>query len=472
MGKGVIDQLLKYYLSDPRFKNDILRSLREFFDRPDLKPNNEIPLELTDEDEPLLNEWLLFDFKLSNGKTLLEDFVARNPYKLSPKELQGYADLLDNAYGLYEVEEVKWGEGLRLRNLHTGKRYWAREFKGTFQMGKGEVIAARVGKVGDHYELVGGIVKKMPIALTPESRKFFRKMEGGWDLKSAYRTFGGASGQKQEREYISFNEAKHELERVLQKHLLAQYVSSDGVERWIREDLGSKQAMTGPHLLAGLAQGRTPESLDKALEEILHAYTEFANVCPQKALQGKSPAEKIEEQSQQEEEELPRFSFSVTKFSPGDWGAHVNKGITRMKQRRFQEAMQSLNAAFEELLTQQTTFAEVFRPYANKAICHFALGEWGLGERLLKIALEISPHYDFAQMQMARYREEIGSVPVDRKELSRDPAYRYWRFLKPFRVSFAHALAEPSRITAPKQGRNNPCLCGSGKKFKHCHGKP
>ncbi|MDR0233199.1 MAG: SEC-C domain-containing protein, partial [Zoogloeaceae bacterium] len=24
---------------------------------------------------------------------------------------------------------------------------------------------------------------------------------------------------------------------------------------------------------------------------------------------------------------------------------------------------------------------------------------------------------------------------------------------------------------APKPGRNEPCPCGSGKKYKHCHGR-
>jgi preprotein translocase subunit SecA len=24
---------------------------------------------------------------------------------------------------------------------------------------------------------------------------------------------------------------------------------------------------------------------------------------------------------------------------------------------------------------------------------------------------------------------------------------------------------------APKVGRNDPCPCGSGKKYKHCHGR-
>ncbi|MCB0502292.1 MAG: SEC-C domain-containing protein, partial [Bacteroidetes bacterium] len=29
---------------------------------------------------------------------------------------------------------------------------------------------------------------------------------------------------------------------------------------------------------------------------------------------------------------------------------------------------------------------------------------------------------------------------------------------------------EPVRV-GPKVGRNEPCPCGSGKKYKHCHGK-
>lgn len=34
-------------------------------------------------------------------------------------------------------------------------------------------------------------------------------------------------------------------------------------------------------------------------------------------------------------------------------------------------------------------------------------------------------------------------------------------------------VATPRRVPAllPKQGRNEPCLCGSGNKFKYCHGK-
>lgn len=34
-------------------------------------------------------------------------------------------------------------------------------------------------------------------------------------------------------------------------------------------------------------------------------------------------------------------------------------------------------------------------------------------------------------------------------------------------------LHQQTKLTATKRpGRNEPCICGSGKKFKHCHGKP
>jgi len=32
-----------------------------------------------------------------------------------------------------------------------------------------------------------------------------------------------------------------------------------------------------------------------------------------------------------------------------------------------------------------------------------------------------------------------------------------------------HVAQEPYRRDKPKLGRNDPCHCGSGKKFKKCH---
>ncbi|WP_343122219.1 SEC-C metal-binding domain-containing protein [Rhodanobacter sp. 115] len=32
-------------------------------------------------------------------------------------------------------------------------------------------------------------------------------------------------------------------------------------------------------------------------------------------------------------------------------------------------------------------------------------------------------------------------------------------------------MAPPAVASGPKVGRNDPCPCGSGKKYKHCHGQ-
>lgn len=34
-----------------------------------------------------------------------------------------------------------------------------------------------------------------------------------------------------------------------------------------------------------------------------------------------------------------------------------------------------------------------------------------------------------------------------------------------------NVAGEPYLRPGPKIGRNEPCPCGSGKKYKHCHGK-
>jgi len=64
--KGSIAKIYKYYFRNPRYSEEILRAMREFFDRPDLEPGGS--LEMNDKSEGLFNEWFLYDFVLSNGE--------------------------------------------------------------------------------------------------------------------------------------------------------------------------------------------------------------------------------------------------------------------------------------------------------------------------------------------------------------------------------------------------------------------
>ncbi len=50
-------------------------------------------------------------------------------------------------------------------------------------------------------------------------------------------------------------------------------------------------------------------------------------------------------------------------------------------------------------------------------------------------------------------------------------ANRIYRYFEPQRRGGASlAIPLPVRRSGPKIGRNDPCPCGSGKKFKHCCG--
>jgi hypothetical protein len=52
----------------------------------------------------------------------------------------------------------------------------------------------------------------------------------------------------------------------------------------------------------------------------------------------------------------------------------------------------------------------------------------------------------------------------------RDPLEHVMSFLASFRAYYGVKKNVPERSNEPRVGRNDPCHCGSGKKFKRCHG--
>jgi len=183
MEKGIIQKIFGYYFTKPQFKEEVLNAIRKFFNKPDLDIGTESKLELKESDEEKFNEWFIFDFRFKNGKTPLEDFCERNPYNFNQIRLQTYKDLQENFYGIYEVLEVRTSSGLTLENIQTGKTYKIKEFLGTFETKEGEILFGRVGKVGDHYELVGSNSIKLPIEVAQSAKKIFRKSKDKFNPK-------------------------------------------------------------------------------------------------------------------------------------------------------------------------------------------------------------------------------------------------------------------------------------------------
>jgi hypothetical protein len=121
MKPGTIPRLLDYYFNDEKFTKELERALGYFFN----KRKKGEKVEMDENIEGHFNEWLVYDFVLKNGKSLLRDFCDRNPCNLLESDLKIYKDLQNNECAMFEVLKVEKGKGLELLSLQSGKKSFA-----------------------------------------------------------------------------------------------------------------------------------------------------------------------------------------------------------------------------------------------------------------------------------------------------------------------------------------------------------
>jgi len=83
--------------------------------------------------------------------------------------------------------------------------------------------------------------------------------------------------------------------------------------------------------------------------------------------------------------------------------------------------------------------------------------------RLVIHASETGPKPDTAYVDFSAYYQEEGIEQALHEKSEFLHVNGTWFFNRPVRSGPA-----PLKSTAPKVGRNDPCPCGSGKKYKHC----
>ena len=167
--RGTISRVGQYYMSNPEYTDEIFRAFKEFFDKPDLGTDRNIHLE--EDEEPLFNEWLTYDFRFSDGKGMLEKYYTENPHNIPEYRRKIYKTLMENYYGFYEVLEVRRMVGLSIRRLHDGKKFDVSEVSATLGLDVEDIFAGRVGNVIDHYELVGSDFKAIKLSQSSDETK-------------------------------------------------------------------------------------------------------------------------------------------------------------------------------------------------------------------------------------------------------------------------------------------------------------
>ena len=455
METNTIRRLLEYYFKAPDFALHIERAFSEFFnDNSSMKINDDLG---GIDESVMFNEWLVFDFKLDNDKTLLQDFYECNPENLTSKALKIYKDLQKNTYSFFEIIKINIGKGLELLDLYAGKKYYVREKSLTYQVKKGLLFFGRIGRVGRHFELVGShpITYGNFIELGQNARDFFKDIKEKLNPK-LLKDVVLEKDVNQPYKKFSLYQAKKELKSILAHYKLKDFVSINLVLKWINNIKWKKHDIIPVNILTmliGLSDNFMIDETDKALEIINFIY----NNTLQKKLKNKTPAELFQKRQFQNKD--PEFVFNSRKIDYGKSHKLQEKARKLMAKGKHEQAEKKFKECFEEFHKQRTTSSQIYRVFANYAMSNLYSGKKELGLKFLKIALELNPNYDFALMAMNYYKKGhyddiifMANLKCSVKTiLSQDPAYIYYQYLKQFKINFKTKKLTKSKITKFKE---------------------
>ena len=397
---GSLKQIVDFFTANPFYSDEIKGAVLEFFNLK--KIEDFADLELSTTQEGIFNEWVLFDFKLENGNNLIQEYREVTKQHTDQTLLSLYDDLIKTQnFGFFEVISVRIDEGLTMRDLKTDTIYEVKEKSATHNLRPGNIFFNRVAKVGDHWELVGADNNVLPTVETTENiRNIFRKDKKKLTAKDA---FGFAKEKKEksnnDERIIDAKQARFRLAELLVKAEINQYISVEKIVEWF-QNIESKNPIEFVSIILGLV----PDKYDNTpiINEITHAFIDVQNTSPQKDLNGKSPQQKNLENPSADAELI----WDVNKIGGDKCWMKLEKANKLMNQNSFVSALDTWYEVFDLLIKEFVVRHDIYRMFANKAVCHFACGEEKMGKKMLQLALSMNPNYEFAKKQMAYMKDD------------------------------------------------------------------
>ena len=309
MKKGTISKLHEYF-----FKNhqaDAAIAIREFFQSEKADYDREVTI--TDREDSLFMEWITFDYVLQNGKKLIDNFISENPLKLSVQELEVYENLKMNKYGMFEILKVKIDEYIDLESLQSGKIYRVKEKMGTHDAELKTLLFCRVGKVDDHWELIGSDSVSYPLNYTERAKALLRQDKSQMTPKDTLKLLNRQNSKQPSKFEAGLNMSNEELEDKKEKIIaqLTKYLEKNKLLRGKPTGYSTpenKIKSTVQDILKTVfqAKGKPGDdtwkiiymlvgSLKNPSQKVIDLVSDIWNYFPHKALGGLSPAQKVQE---------------------------------------------------------------------------------------------------------------------------------------------------------------------------------
>jgi hypothetical protein len=446
----------------------------------------------------LFSEWLVFDRKqkVFDGLTGLQYFVKNNPLRLPESEINAYNDMLEFKVGHFTVKDIEMGKGVLLEFMPNSKEYFVNDVTASLSSKKEDTIWTRIAPVCGIYHMVGSLFFVIPHKINNMQRVVLGCNENSFDAKEIVSLL-----MKKNRfnDYISkkievgpsllnpieeYKKAETNFSNILKKCKMDSIFSVATYKKWVIDEKKFDTNFANNALFCLM-----PTDLgNKDFNELFDSAMKFGNRIPRSFLNGKCPSEAAME-TKAKDQDLEMNVFSKEKYIK-----MIENGHTQMHDNNYKLAYKSFEGVVRELLKDKTPFFDAFRIYANAAVCSMANEDMGLGEELLEASLRINPQYHFAKRtidrEVAPY-DDFSNVKKGYKKFAkatrgvvkedgirryrRSPFRKYEDWLKKIGVSLDYETH--SNITVYdkdnnkiKIGRNDPCHCGSNKKFKKCHG--
>jgi len=363
--KGTISKILDDFFSClPIGDGEVQRALDEFFN------GNRPAEEINEKRLAIINEWLVFDFRLASGLTVLEDYCRRNDNQFSEKEKKIYFDLCStHRYGAFEILRVYRGKGMDIRDVRTGQDFFVQEYSLTRNVEKGNIFLNRVARVGDHWELVGADPVVLPIA---KSTKRWQEITfGGADTITPRLAFSFLAGIDDDADLqlktIDSQAARENFSKALEKFGLSRHINANTVaDWWQKKNMKPLDVIT---IMRYLALDR---ALDDSFNELIEASFDFHNTLPNEKLGGKTPQEKILENPDYQ----PCFHSDAREIGDDCWYPFLQEAHEAMNADDFLEALKLWEKVFVAMRKNLVVRPDIFRflPINRFAILRAASG--------------------------------------------------------------------------------------------------
>ena len=137
-----LQKSLARYVERETSREDFLRATGIFWNTETREPI--VLPERASEDKGQFHDWFINDHRMANGKTILQDFCDRRLGTMSADEKRLAESLLKSYLSIYEVQAVREGEGLTIRDVFTGETMDVEEVSGSYMAVKWDIVQVRI----------------------------------------------------------------------------------------------------------------------------------------------------------------------------------------------------------------------------------------------------------------------------------------------------------------------------------------